>query len=118
MITTLRDGVRVARKSYWCGMCARPIAVGRTHYVQVNVYNDRAYDWRECLPCHEDHVGTYVSDWAGWDDCGVGCEQAAEWADEAVTWPRHWLRPGRSIHPAERAAARAWLARAAGGEGE
>ena len=118
MVTTLAETDRVARKSYFCGMCARGIRVGETHHTKTNLYDGRVYTWRECLWCHRDHIINYVHDWSGGCDEGVDYEQAVEWAQEAVGWPRHWIVYGRDIHPAERAAARAWLARAAGGEGE
>ena len=118
-VQVLRSATRRARKPHRCGMCATAIPVGDLHQVSTNVYDGRVYDWRECLPCDRDGIVGLVHDWSGgsYDD-GVSYEQAAEWAQEAVTWPRHWLRYGRDIHPAERFAARAWLARAAGGEGE
>ena len=119
MVTTLNETDRTARKSYFCGMCARRINPGERHHVQTNLYDGRVYDWRECLPCDRDGIMNYVNDWSGgWHDEGVDYEQAVEWAQEAVGWPRHWLAHGRGIHPAEREAARRWLARAAGGEGE
>lgn len=101
---------RAARKPYRCGMCSARIGVGVRHSVWTNVYDGRAYDWRECLPCDHDGIVNLVYDWSGgyWDE-GVNYHQACEWADDML-----W----RSKHPAERGAARRWLARAAGGEGE
>lgn len=119
MVTQLHEGTRTARKVHRCGMCSQTIKVGERHHVSTNVWDGRVYDWRECAGCARDSICSYVHDWSGcYYEEGVGYEQAAEWADEAVGWPGHWLRYGRGIHPAERVAARNWLARAAGGEGE
>ena len=110
-VLQLGHTVRAARKPYWCGMCNASIKVGDRHSVSTNVYDGRAYDWRECLPCDRDGIVSLVHDWSGgyWDE-GVNYENASEWADEVIGG---WFK-----RPAERAAARRWLARAAGGEGE
>jgi hypothetical protein len=117
MVTTIDSGQRNARKDYRCGLCGTRIHRGDRHAFQTNVYDGRVYTWRDCLACDRDGVLSFVSDWdGGWSDEGVDYEKAVEWADQAVAWPRNWLTWGRSIHPAERLAARNWLARAAGDE--
>lgn len=119
MVTTLRASTRKARKPYCCGMCATPIKVGERHHVYTNLYDGRVYDWRECVGCVRDSIVNYVHDWSGGHhDEGVCFEQASEWAEEAVGWPKHWIRYNRPIRVDERLAARNWLARTAGGEGE
>ncbi|KAB2809294.1 hypothetical protein F9L07_19840 [Pimelobacter simplex] len=116
-VLTLDSGQRVARKVHRCGMCGATIKPGDRHAFENNVYDGQAYTWRTCLPCQRDRVSTYVWDWTGgWADEGVDYEQAVEWAEEAVEWPKHWLRDGRAITTCERVAARNWLARATGGE--
>lgn len=117
MVQTLENGTRKARKTYRCGLCNAAINPGDTHAFQTNIYDDRIYTWRDCLPCDRDNVVTYVHDWdGGWSDEGVDWEKAVEWAREAAEWPRNWLRPGRRITTTERVAARNFLARAAGEE--
>jgi hypothetical protein len=112
MVTTLDSGRRKARKKYVCGFCLAAISPGDFYAYQVNIYDGRIYTWRDCLPCDRDNVVTYVHDWTGgWHNEGVDYEQAIEWAEEAVGWPRDWLVYGRPIHPAERLAARDLLAR-------
>ncbi len=107
---TLAAGRRVARKTYRCGMCNARIVPGELHHASSNVYDGRAYTWRECLPCERDAVCTEVDAWTGgWHDEGVHYEEAVEWAEETVRW---------STNPVCRLVARRWLARAAGGEGE
>jgi hypothetical protein len=119
MVTTLESGHRKARKPHFCGLCGRRINPGDLHAYQNNVYDGRAYTWRDCIWCDRDSIVHYVSDWmGGWTDEGVGGEQAVEWARQAAEWPKHWLAYIRPITATERNAARAWLARAAGGEGE
>lgn len=118
MVQTLDHGTRKARKPYRCGLCGMAIRPGDPYAYQINIYDTRIYTWRDCIWCDRDSILTYVSDWAGYDDAGVDWEQAIEWSGEAVAWPRHWLARNRHITAAERAAARNWLARAAGGESE
>lgn len=125
MVTTLDESDRRARKVYYCGMCGRTINPGDLHHTQTNVYDGRVYTWRDCLPCHQDEVIHYVHDWTGgYHDEGVDFEQAAEWAQETVAWPRRWWGPRGAkdrvvvTSADEQGAARRWLARAAGGEGE
>lgn len=119
MVAQLKEATRRARKVHHCGMCNAQIQPGDLHHVSTNVYDGRVYDWRECLPCHRDLIVNLVHDWTGgWADEGVNYEDAVEWADGAVGWPKNWIGYGRSIHGSERTAARNWLARAAGGEGE
>ncbi len=109
-VTTLDHGVRVARKSYRCGMCNAWIKPGNRHSATSNVYDGRAYTWRECLPCERDAVCAEVHAWSGgYYDEGVSYDEAVEWAEETVRW---------SANPVCRLVARRWLARAAGGEGE
>lgn len=116
MVTTLDWGSRKARKAYRCGMCLADISAGDFYAFSVNIYDGRIYTWRECLPCDRDNVVTYVHDWSGgYHDEGVDYESAIEWAEDAVGWPRNWHAFGRPIHPAERQAARDFLARAAAG---
>lgn len=113
MVTTLQHGTRRARKAYRCGMCFARIRPGDLYAFQSNIYDDRAYTWRECLACDRDNVCTYVHDFTGgYHDEGVDFEAAVEWAEDAVGWPRYWMRPGRPITTTERVAARNWLARA------
>lgn len=107
MITFSERTVR-ARKQHRCGMCGQGISAGDLYRVSVNLYDGRVYNWRECLPCGNDGICAWVYNWADYPDEGVGYEEADEWAGYV-----HWMR-----RPAERAAARRWLARAAGGEGE
>lgn len=117
MVTTLESGTRVARKAYRCGLCNAAIRPGGNYAFQTNVFDGRIYTWRDCLTCHRDGVIGYVNDWdGGWSDEGIDYEKAAEWAEQAVEWPRHWHRHGLTIGGAERTAARNWLARAAGDE--
>lgn len=111
MVTTLDYGTRTARKTYRCGLCDLAIKPGDTYAYQSNVYDDRAYTFRECIWCDRDGVLGYVLDYVGCSDEGVDYEAANEWANEAVGWPRYWLY-GRTIAGAERTAARNWLARA------
>lgn len=121
MTTTLRETTRRARKPHYCGMCSTKIRPGDTYRVTTMIHDGDLYDWRECLPCDRDGIGNLVRDWTGgYYDEGVGYEQASEWAEEAMEWPKRWSRlvPNRRIGVAERFAARSWLARAAGGEGE
>lgn len=119
MVTTLENGRRVARKPYRCGLCAIRINPGDLYAFQTNIFDGRIYTWRDCIHCDRDEILNYVHDWdGGWSDEGVDYEKAAQWAEEAVEWPKHWIRYNRPIDGAERAAARNWLARAAGGEGE
>lgn len=121
MTTTLRDETRRARKPRHCGMCSASIRPGDLYRVTTMIHDGDLYDWRECLPCYRDGICNIVHDWTGgYYDEGVGYEQAAEWAEEAMEWPKRWSRliPNRRIGVAERFAARSWLARAAGGEGE
>ena len=122
MIQTLREATRTARKAHYCGMCWRIIKVGDLHRVSTNVYDGRVYDWRECLPCHRDGVCALVHTWWGQPDEGVDVESARDWAEEvAVGWPYREGWRGqwtKRVTATERAAARAWLARVAGGEGE
>lgn len=122
MVTTLEETDRRARKAYSCGMCGRAIKVGDLHHTQTNVYDGRVYTWRECMGCHRDGVITYVHSWTGgYHDEGVDYEAAVEWAEESVRWPRvgyGYRDPAKVISGAEQGAARRWLARAAGGEGE
>ncbi len=108
-VQVLSDKRRRARKTYRCGMCDSLIRVGDTYRAASCVYDDRVYDWRDCLPCDSTGVLSYVSDWAGHPDEGVAVDSACEWAEEVLQWSR---RGG------ERRAARAWLARVCGGEGE
>lgn len=98
----LSAGHRVARKEHRCGVCNGPIAVGERHHVSTNIFDGRIYDWRTCEPCRQDRVLTYVYDWASWPDEGVGYDSAIEWSDDAH----------HSTDEAERAAARAFRARA------
>lgn len=117
MVTTLSEGTRKARKSYHCGMCNALIKPGERYSFQTNVYDGRIYTWHDCLACTRDGVVNYVSDWdGGWGDEGVDYELAVQWAEEAISWPRHWLRYNRTIHPHERLAARNFCARATGEE--
>lgn len=122
MVQQLKEVTRRARKQHRCGMCSAAINPSDLHRVSTNLYDGRVYDWRECLPCDRDVVVNLVHDWTGgYHDEGVGFEQACEWAEEAVEWPLTWdPRPShcRVISGSERLAARNWLARAAGGEGE
>lgn len=107
---TLRETDRRAGKAHRCGLCLAVIRRGDWHHVQTNVYDGRAYDWRECLPCRRDRVVTYVWDWSGgYDDAGVDYESATEWAPDAALW---------SKDGAERWAARSFLARFSDGESE
>jgi hypothetical protein len=115
-VLTLENGRRRAGKRHSCGLCLAAIEPGDLHAFQTNVFDGRVYTWRDCLPCDRDGVLGYVHDWTGGYDEGVDYEAAAEWAEEAVEWPRHWLRPGRSVTTTERVAARNWLARATGDE--
>lgn len=119
---TIRATTRTARKIHHCGMCSRVIKVGDRHHVATNVYDDRIYDWRECIWCHRDGICGLVHAWWGHPDEGVGYDCARDWAEEvAVGWPwwENWLgQRTRRVSATERAAARAWLARVAGGEGE
>lgn len=108
-VQVLGSTVRRAAKNHRCQMCDAAIRPGQHHQVTSCVYDGRAYDWRECLACSRDRVITWAHDWAGWPEEGVDFDTVREWADEAL-----W----RSRRPRERRAARAWLARAAGGEGE
>lgn len=118
MVTTLDQGIRRARKAWRCGLCNARINPGDQHAYQVNVYDGHIYTWRDCLGCDRDGILNYVHDWTGgYHDEGVDYEAAIEWAEEAANWPRYWLY-GRQIGGHERLAARNWLARAAGGEGE
>lgn len=117
MVQTIDSGQRVARKQYRCGLCLTTIQPGDAHYFQTNIYDERIYTWRNCLACERDAVCNYVHDFTGgYHDEGVGEESAIEWAQEAALWPNHWLTYGRSIHPAERLAARNFLARVTGEE--
>ena len=93
-------------------------------HFENNVFDGRIYTWRDCLPCDRDGVIHYVDAWTGgYYDEGVTEESAQEWAeDTAWFWPwRESTRrqpERRRISADERRAARGWLARAAGGEGE
>lgn len=114
---TLDSGTRNARKTYRCGLCNAAIRPGVRYSFQTNVYDGRIYTWRDCLACDRDLIANYVSDWdGGWSDEGVDYEKAIEWAEDALLWPRHWHRYGRTIHPTERLAARNFCARATGFE--
>lgn len=122
-VETLRDSRVRARKEYRCGMCNVVIRPGDLHRASVNKHDGDLYTWRECLACERDQVCLLVHDWTGgYYDEGVGWEEAYEWAEEtAVGWPTYYRLhplPSKPISATERAAARAWLARAAGGEGE
>ena len=118
-IETIAYATRRARKVHRCGMCTKRIEIGELHRVSTNVYDGRVYDWRECLTCDRDGICMLVHDWTGgYHDEGVSAENAVEWAEEAVEWPANWLGYGLRITAAERMAARNWIARAAGGEGE
>lgn len=121
-VMTIRATTRTARKIHHCGMCSRVIKVGDRHHVATNVYDDRIYDWRECIWCHRDGICGLVHAWWGHPDEGVGYDCARDWAEEvAVGWPwwENWRgQRTRRVSATERAAARAWLARVAGGEGE
>lgn len=121
-VQTIDEHFRVARKVHHCGMCNKAIKVGEQHHVSTNIYDDRIYDWRECIWCHRDRICALVHAWWADPDEGVGYDSANEWAEEvALGWPYWWAprgRTGRRVSATERAAARAWLARVAGGEGE
>lgn len=111
-ITTLDYGIRRARKAYRCQMCGAGIGP-RDHYAyQSNVYDDRAYTWRECLACKRDSICVYVVAYCD-PDTGADYECAYEWATEAMFWPMVGWRTRRPMSATEHAAARNWLARAA-----
>ena len=123
MVQTLDQGRRTARKHYRCGLCVAVIKPGDLYAYQTNIFDGRIYTWRDCLPCDRDGVIHYVDAWTGGYDEGVTAESAQEWAEDAAWfWP--WRestrrRPEhRRISADERRAARGWMARAAGGEGE
>lgn len=122
MVKTLRETTRRAAKAHHCEMCGAMIRVGDLHHVSTNLYDGRVYDWRECIWCHRDSICATVHAWWGHPDEGVGYDSARDWAEEvALGWPwwQNWRgQPTRRASADERAAARAWLARAAGGEGE
>lgn len=104
MVLTLETGTRRARKTYRCQMCSSVIAIGDLHEFQNNVYDARAYTWRQCLPCRRDGVIGFVADWCGgWDDEGVDYWRADEWAPDAALY---------ASTTRERIAGRNWLARA------
>lgn len=122
-VQTVDSGRRKARKSYRCGLCTALIEPRDLYAFQTNVYDGRIYTWRDCLHCDRDGVIHYVEAWTGGYDEGVTAEAAEEWAeDSAWFWPlrQSYARnpKPRRISTDERRAARAWLARAAGGEGE
>lgn len=108
MTEKIREGTRRARKPHWCSMCNHGIGRGDLHYVSTYAYDGSVYDWRTCLPCRRDQIANLVWNWRDQPDEGVGYDDAKDWA-----YGHEWMR-----NPAERAAARRWLARAAGGEGE
>lgn len=108
-VLVLSDQMRRARKAYRCGLCNLPIRPGDHHRAQSSVYDGRAYTWRDCIHCDRDGVLGWVDDWSGGLDEGVSFDSAVDWAPEALLW---------SKYAAERRAARAWLARCCGGEGE
>lgn len=121
-VMSLRESTRTAAKVHRCGMCAKVIRIGEQHHVSTNLYDGRVYDWRECHWCQRDRICATVHAWWGDPSEGVNFDSACEWAEEVAlgwpTWwgPRGWI--GRRVSASERAAARAWLARVAGGEGE
>lgn len=122
MTTRIAGCQRRARKVYRCGMCTVRIGVSDLHQVDTYVFDGRVYNWRTCLACESDGITNAVSSWAGHPDEGVAAEAAIDWADELMGWKsygyttRQWSsRPAKAP---ERFAARSWLARAAGGEGE
>lgn len=108
-VLTLSDETRRARKDYRCALCDARIQRGDYHRAQSNVFEDRVYTWRDCRHCHSDGVIHWVDVWVGGADDGVNFEDASEWARDAAVW---------SKSGAERRAARSWLARFCGGEGE
>ena len=112
-VLTLESGKRRARKAHRCQLCGVRIRPGDTYASQNNVYDGRAYTWRDCLHCDRDGVVNYVADWCDPDN-GVDYEAAFEWATEAMTWPRVWGGWSTSwpMRAAEHEAARNWLARA------
>lgn len=124
MVQQLDAGRRTARKTYRCGLCTSLINPGDLYAFQVNVFDGHIYTWRDCLSCDRDGVIHYVEAWTGgYYDEGITEVDAEEWAQDAAWfWPRR--EPTRRnpspgpISADERRAARAWLARAAGGEGE
>lgn len=112
MPQTIAEGTRHARKVHRCGMCDLPIQPGDRYAYQTCVYDGRAYTFRDCYWCDRDRVVNYVWDWVGGTEEGVSYEQAVEWAEEAIGWPKHWIAYCRPITSTERQAARAWIARA------
>ena len=118
MTTQIADRQRRSRKPRWCQICATRINVGDLHHVSTNVYDGRIYDFRTCLHCERDGVVVYAY---AWDESpeGVTTEEAGGWAEEVMDWTSWgWSWKRRTVGAAERFAARAWMARAAGGEGE
>lgn len=120
-VLTLDRGQRRARKAYRCQLCSGVIRPGDFYAFQSNVYDDRAYTWRECQACDRDSVIGWVMAYYDPDE-GVSYEDADQWAHEAMGWPRGYsLHTPRPMGAAEHAAARNWLARASvavWGEGE
>ena len=119
--TQLASTDRRARKPYHCGMCAARIEKGDLHHVSTTLWDGRVHDWRECIHCDRDGIVDYVHSWTGgYYYEGGGYDQAAEWAEVVVQWPKRWSSrvPSPPISASQRMAARRWLARAAGGEGE
>jgi hypothetical protein len=121
-VTTINETTRKARKVHHCGMCNRTIKPGEQYRVATNVFDGRIYDWHECIWCHDDGICAITHAWWGHPDDGVNSESAGDWAEEvAIGWPswQDWRgQTTRRVSATERAAARAWLARVAGGEGE
>lgn len=108
----LDSGTRRARKAYRCELCSARISPGDHYAYQSNVYDDRAYTWRNCLPCERDNVTRYVIDYCDPDE-GAHYEAAYDWANDAMFWPLVGWRDRRRMKAGERMAARNWMARAA-----
>lgn len=112
-VVVLNQGTRRASKSYRCELCGARIHPKDHYAFQSNVFDDRAYTWRECLACDRDKVCVYVTNYCDPDE-GATFDAAYEWAEDAMGWPFIGWRTQRRMLAGERMAARNWLARAAG----
>lgn len=102
MPTELRSRTPRARKPHACDCCTCPIPAGTVYHRTTLVYDGHVYDWVSCCPCNQ-LVNTV---WRFVDpvhDEGIGVDEFTWWADVHRDDPEHGE------------AARAFLARVAGG---
>ena len=79
----LREAHPTARKLHECSTCGSMIPPGDVYYRRTIAFDERIYDWLECMPCSDDDVINRTYLWGTSDD-GIDADMVMEWAAEQV----------------------------------